>query len=150
MSESKKKLYKRETCMQAVKELIVRAEEINADKADYHYYNKLKDVILFGSLVNTNNDKVHDIDIAAIQDNIPVQMHQFHLEHPSLISDWFWDECSEWFCQRKYLKNGRKMFSIHSNVMEGKEIKDIATSDKHIYLVRDHKITADAQALLKG
>ena len=37
MSESKKKLYKRETCMQAVKELIVRAKEINTDQADYHY-----------------------------------------------------------------------------------------------------------------
>ena len=44
-------------------------DAINNGNADYKYYNRVKDVILFGSFINTDKDKIHDIDLYVIWDD---------------------------------------------------------------------------------
>lgn len=140
MSESKKVLYKREVCEGAIKGLCERALDINNDKADYKYYNHIKDIILFGSLVNTDKDKVHDVDIAVFFENDREKMQKFHKEHLGILSDFISDMFSETILQERYLKGGKKVFSIHSNVHEREELRSIATSDRHIYLMKDYQL----------
>jgi len=61
MAEGKKRLFKRETCTLELNELLNRAEQVNHDPY-YLYY--VKELIVFGSYVNTQNPKIHDLDIA--------------------------------------------------------------------------------------
>ena len=139
MSEGKKVEYRRDNCREKVKGLLKRAEEINTGKADYNYYNRIKEMILFGSLVNTNKDKVHDIDILVVWDSNCELRMKFHYEHPKIFKDMIYDYFSEWYLTKRYLKGGSKVFSIHSNVEESNGIFDIARSDKHIILMSDYK-----------
>jgi len=139
MSESKKTEYKRETCREKIREIVKRAEEINNGTADYKYYNRIKEMILFGSLVNSDKEKVHDIDILVIWDDNRELGGKFHKEHPRIFKDWIKDMFSEWYSAEKYLRNGGKAYSIHSNVEEGKEIVEMAKSKKYIVLMSDNK-----------
>ena len=61
MAEGKKRLFKRETCTLELNELLNRVEQVNHDPY-YLYY--VKELIVFGSYVNTQNIKIHDLDIA--------------------------------------------------------------------------------------
>ena len=61
MAEGKKRLFKRETCTLELNELLNRVEQVNHDPY-YLYY--VKELIVFGSYVNTQNPKIHDLDIA--------------------------------------------------------------------------------------
>ena len=147
MSETKAREYKRENCVEAVKELVTRAVEINTGKADYQYYNRIKEIILFGSLVNSDKEKVHDIDICLISEDNRELMRRFHSEHVGLFSDYVTDLFSESYIQERYLKGKRKMFSIHSNVHEGMGIRDVALKDAHICLMSDFEVTEDIKRL---
>jgi|GEM_PF-1559218 len=61
MAEGKKRLFKRETCTLELNELLNRVEQVNHSPY-YLYY--VKELIVFGSYVNTQNPKIHDLDIA--------------------------------------------------------------------------------------
>lgn len=144
MSESKKRLYKRATAAAAARALIDRIEAINSGTADYPYYNKIESVILFGSFVNSDRPNIHDLDVLVIHDDDRTLMTKFHAEHPGLFSDYLQDLFSEMYLKEKYLRNRKTIYSFHSNLNEGPEIVDIAKSDKHIVLCRDHQICDDA------
>lgn len=144
MSEGKKREYLRKTCKAKVEEFVKRAVEINTDKADYHYYNKIKDIILFGSLINTDRPKVHDIDLLVIYDYEHGLLEKFHKEHYGRFNDWFVDCDSERELRIMYLKNKCGIFSVHGVSCRNGQFRDddeeylIATSDKHIYLMKDY------------
>ena len=140
MSESKKNEFKRETCREKIREIVKRAEEINKGKADYKYYNRIKEMILFGSFVNTDKEKIHDIDIMVVWDDNRELSGKFHKEHPGIFRDWLKDMFSEWYSAERYLRGGARAFSIHSNVEEGKEIMNIVKSKKYITLISDYKV----------
>ncbi len=153
MSETKRVEYKRKTCTDALKEVLQHAVDINSGKADYPYYNKIKELILFGSYVNTDKDYLHDIDFCIIFDRDHTLSRKFNKEHPEVFHkfDWFNVWHAEFELQHRYLRGRRKMVtSLHSNIYEGEEIKDIATSDKHIVLISGHTLTKEGLALLKG
>ena len=48
----------------------------------------------------------------------------------------------------RYLRGGRKSFSIHSNVTEDSKIVDIAKSDRHIVLISDFKVVPDSMDMI--
>lgn len=153
MSETKKKEYTRETCTAAAKEVLQHALEINEGKADYQYYNKVKELILFGSYVNSDKPSLHDLDVCFISDDDRVQMLRFYSEHPELqrkFRDSVTAYFAEYYLRVSYLKGNRKMISIHSNVEEGDQIRDIATSGKHLVLISDYRLTEDGRRLLEA
>ena len=147
MSESKKRLYKRETAADAAEALIDRIKAINDGTADYAYYNRIESVILFGSFVNSNKSHIHDLDVLVIHDDDRKLMNRFHDDHPGIFPDFVNDIFSEALLKEKYLRNRKSIYSIHSNIHEKKqEILNIATSDKHIFICRGHKICDDARS----
>lgn len=148
MSEGKKEEFKRDNCKDRLKGLVKRAEEINTGKADYKYYNRIREMILFGSLVNTEKEMVHDIDILVIWENNKELSLKFHDEHPGIFRNFVQDIFSEWFLMERYLRGGRKSFSIHSNVTEDSKIVDIAKSDRHIVLISDFKVVPDSMDMI--
>ena len=144
MSETKKKMYKRVAAAKAARELIPRIEAINNDNADYHYYNKIKDVILFGSFVNTDQDMVHDLDVCVVHDDDRDLLDKFYRQHRGTFKNLLQDLFCELYLKQRFTKNGKSIYSLHSNVEEGSEIISIATSKEHVYLFRDHKLCDDA------
>lgn len=148
MSESKKVEYRRDRCKEKIRSLLQRAEEINTGKADYNYYNKIKDIILFGSLVNTDKERVHDIDILVVWEDNRDKMMQFYLEHPNMFGDYIKDMFAEWFLTERYLRNGSRAFSIHTSIIEDDGIIGIAKSDAHVVLMSDYKVVPDYMKLI--
>ena len=63
MAEGKKKLYKRETVKKHLKELIERVKLFQSGEADLPYPDKIEELIIFGSYVNSDREKIHDLDI---------------------------------------------------------------------------------------
>jgi len=59
--EQTKKLYNRETARRALENLKVKIKEAN-EREDFIY--EIKKAVLFGSYINSNKEKVGDIDIA--------------------------------------------------------------------------------------
>ena len=149
MAEGKKREYKRSTCMERLKELLLRAEDINADRADYKYLNHIQEIILFGSLINTEKQKVHDIDIYVVWDDDRNRSQEFNAEHAEIIKSKFSNMVDqlfgEYFLAMRYLKGGCGIFSIHSNVEEGNErMLPIVKSDRHLYLMSDYRAHFEA------
>ena len=46
-------------------------------------------------------------------------------------------EVKGWENQRKYIKSGSRVISVHSNLNGGEEELEIATSGEHFYIVKD-------------
>lgn len=61
MAETKKRRYKRETIAKRLEEIKKRITEINENN---YYMYKITKAVVFGSYINTNNDYLHDLDIA--------------------------------------------------------------------------------------
>lgn len=57
----RKRLFKRETADKVLKNVLDKIKEVNKDK-DFIYY--IKKAIIFGSYINSNNEKIGDLDIA--------------------------------------------------------------------------------------
>lgn len=150
MAEGKKREYLRATCEKKIIEFVERACLINAGKADYRYYNRIEEIILFGSMVNTENDTVHDIDLYVQWTDDRILMAMFADENedvvyqkfPSLVGAFF----AEWHLAERYLKCRCGIFSVHSNVVEGMEVRKIACADKHLYLMRNGIANEEALA----
>ena len=149
MAEGKKKEYKRTTCKEKLKELLERAQNVNDGKADYNYYNKISTIILFGSLIGTDNEKVHDIDLCVISDDNRLLMKKFYDDNPEVVYSKFSDIVSqlfaEWNLTKRYIKGRCGIFSIHANVEYSYEnVIRVALSGPHIYLMKDYKIIEGA------
>lgn len=148
MAEGKKRAYKRETCEQKICEFVERARQVNAGEADYQYYNRIRDIILFGSMVNTEKDTVHDVDLCVKWTDDRKLMRRFYEENAATVHAKFTDIVNalfaEWFLTKRYLKGRCGIFSVHCNAEEGAGIFDIATADKHLYLMKDGVVNEKA------
>ena len=147
MAEGKKRVFTKEAAVTAVIEMLDRIQAINDGTADHPYLNRIKDVVLFGSLVNNPDSAfVHDADIAVISDDDRQKMMEFRNLHPELcickdiVSRFF----TEHILMTRYIKGKKYLLSIHSNVDDGDEIIDFATADKHIWLFKDYTLCEDA------
>lgn len=149
MAEGKKREYNRATCKERLRELLKRAEEINSDCADYPYRNHIETIVLFGSLINTDKDKVHDIDIYIQWDDNRMLMYEFYQKHYSVVARKYHDLVDqmfgEWLLTKSYLKNSCGIFSIHSNVDDGDaQILPVVAADKYLVLMQDYKAHYEA------
>ena len=116
MAEGKKREYLRATCEKKIVEFVERAYLINAGKADYRYYNRVQDIILFGSMVNTEKDTVHDIDLCVRSTDDRKLMQRFYEENAVAAHTKFADIVNalfaEWFLTKRYLKGRCGIFSV--------------------------------------
>lgn len=71
MVKSKNREYKRDTVCKALEGFLQRCMELNSvegDENDIRSFRNITDVTLFGSFVNSNKEKVHDLDIHIVWD----------------------------------------------------------------------------------
>ena len=113
-----------------------RAKMINEGKADHEYYNKIETMVLFGSLVNSEKERVHDADLLVVHEDDRKQMIRFHYEHPELVIGNFIDNlAAEFFLKQRFIRGRNTILSLHTPFLEEKEIISIATADKHLVLM---------------
>lgn len=137
MAEGKKRLYKRETIERIFNELHERVMYVNYEG----HIRKVKDVIVFGSFVNTDKPMIHDLDVVyvlyesdfanrKIEETISWQ--RLDERRPfSYISWWdvtFYPENEIYW----YLKNRQGIISLHGSLDLG-----AAVYQKHMYLMKD-------------
>ena len=126
MAEGKKRLFKRETCTLELNELLNRVEQVNHSPY-YLYY--VKELIVFGSYVNTQNPKIHDLDIALdmeqkCDDREFVMKKSSERVRASNKSLSFLDTIYYCYIETaKYLQNRSHILSLHDIDMH-KKIKD--------------------------
>lgn len=137
MAEGKKREYKRETVERVFEELKERVMLVNYQG----HIRKVKDVIVFGSFINTDKPKIHDLDVVFVL--YPRDFSNQRLEHyisenrlferrPFSNTSYF-DITSYPFNEVYwFLKNGVGIISLHDEC----DIK-AATYQKHIYLMKD-------------
>ena len=116
MSNKKTALIKRETAERILDEVIERAKEINADDS---YSCGIREIRLFGSVLNTNKPMVGDLDlmVSCMYKKSPVDDHEF-----SKQLDQERAECKGYYIESlfypynralKRLKNRSRTISIH-------------------------------------
>ena len=136
MAEGKKREYKRETVSKVYNELRERVRVVN----EQNHILIVKDIIVFGSFINSNNPLIHDLDVCFITNKVDFYDKSIHkisnerlskrrpntyfsftdvLNYP--VNEIIW-----------YLKKKQGIISLHS-------IDDIdaAKYQKHIYLMKD-------------
>ena len=142
MAEGKKRLYKRETARKALESFIGQAEQVVSGKTDFP--DQLIHAIVFGSYVNTDNPKVHDLDIEIVVDEHRELWKPYARTHPEeLTEDWFQNLILPNLMLRKFLKKGKSIISLHYvDYREYEEdfMKEVVLGDRHMYIVRDGKI----------
>lgn len=153
MAEGKKRAYKRETCQQKICEFVERAKRINAGEADYQYYNHVQDIILFGSMLNTEKDMVHDINLFVRWSYDGGLMKKFYNDNKEVARAKFDNivtRCfAEWLLAQRYLRGRCGIFSVWSNVVDGKDAFDAATEEGHLYLMKDGVVNEKAMELFR-
>lgn len=154
MAEGKKRTFTRKAAIGAVIDMVERVRLINEGKADYPFLNKVKDVILFGSLVNNPKTKtVHDADIAVFCENDPEKRMEFYHLYPEYrihgndVRQMF----SEYLLMKKYISGNSHILSLHESAEEGEGVREnIVMADQHIWLFKDYMPCEDAISELKN
>ena len=152
MAEGKRMSFTRKAAVNAVNGMMERVQAINEGNAPFPFLNKIRDVILFGSLVNRPDaDKVHDADVAVIIDDDKGKMYEFAERYPEYCveNNYITHLFSEHIQMLRYLKGRKYLLSIHTNYEEKDSIMDIATSDKHIWLIKDYLPCTDVKSELQ-
>lgn len=128
-------------CTAAVTDTVKRAIDINTDNADYKYYNKIKEMIFF------INPETQEFELYIDRDFDIDKTIKFHNENPNLYSmhDSYSNLLSEWLKGNKYLRNGRKIFNIRQNGIDGEKTENLvlAKNSEHITLLSDYKVCAE-------
>ncbi len=110
----------RTTADKRLKEFLERVEEIRDDP---HYIFKVKKVLVFGSYLDKNRDRINDIDLAieVVRKETDLEKHnelrmarivKAHKEGKrfrNIIEEQWWPEIEV----RMYLKSGKRSLSIH-------------------------------------
>ena len=130
MGEKKGREFTRQCCVIATKELLDKCVSINNGDTDLPF--KINNLVLFGSLVSTEKEKVHDADVV-VDYVLCGDRENFNATHePPDYLDFFNRLYYADICLFKYLKGNKKCLSLHEiNDME------IALSGKHKYLIKD-------------
>ena len=137
MAEGKKRLYKRETVEKIFNELRERVMFVNYNG----HIQKVKDVIVFGSFINSDKSMVHDLDVLYVlyprdhkNDRLERQIAANRMFERRPFSNVSYFELS-YYPENEvywYLKNKNGIISLHS----GSDIK-AAVYQKHVYLMKD-------------
>lgn len=132
----KSKEYKRETACKALEVFLERCismNEMQTDSENIISYMNVKDVTLFGSLVNSNKTMVHDVDINVVFEKSPLGNSIPHDEllhiavnlapsNMNMVLKFYWltEGCS------RYLANKQGILSVNTediNQLTGRKVK---------------------------
>lgn len=122
--------------------------DVNNGEAGYDYPNKIRQVYLFGSLVNTAKEKVHDVDIYLVCDDDRKAMIEFSRKNgkgANYLDLLMFEQVSK----AKYLQNRKKIYSIHANFTEP-ELLELIMEKYYILLFDDYKECPNAVEQVKG
>ena len=137
MADTKGREYKRETVCKALEGFLDRCMELNQidwDEDDILSYRNITDITVFGSFVNSNKEKVHDLDIHivwALTDFAKSMDSRERMVLASRLAPYgtnyiiscFWEQEG---CAR-FLKNRSPILSLDSqddiNQLEGRKVK---------------------------
>ena len=143
MAESKSKLYKRKTVEKKLNELLERISQLNEEISHPEFTCFVDEMVAFGSYINTDNEKIHDLDIAIrlklkprYNNNIGLASREAQQRAPENI-DFLRKLCWSQEEVYQYLKNRCGIYSFHLLDEERK----IVESDIHKVLVKNGKLT---------
>ena len=159
MSESKQREYKRATVAKKLPELMRRVMQLNDESEHPDFVYKVEELIVFGSFVNTDNEKIHDLDIGIklVPKDKYVHLSSEDLQHISyrraveanitdMILQSFWLEEEV----LRYLKNKSGIYSFHPADEKNGEGVVISKSKAHVVMVTKGEVTEDAKSILRG
>ena len=146
MAEGKKRLYRRDTVKRSLESFVEQAKKVL--DGDIDLPDKLIHAIVFGSFVNTDNDRVHDLDIGIVVREHREKWMDYITKHPELSTgDWFNDLYLPQIMMIKFLKNGKGIISIHyfteEEFRDCEDYRRILTDSEHVYLVKDRKFCGE-------
>ena len=142
MAETKGKLYSRKTIDKHYGDFTIQVEDFNG----LGFPDKLMDVIVFGSYINTDNRKIHDLDIGVrfekhpeLYEDFKKKMKENQLRKYSNKN--FLEKLLIPYTEEiRFLKAGHGTISIHDIQYDEEAI----FKDKHLYIMKDGKLIEDA------
>ena len=135
INSKNKKLYSRETARRVLEDLINRIKEAN-EKEEFIY--KITRVVLFGSYINSNKEKIGDLDIAIyyeLKDKSKPEVEQ------NVIRSYSRDNHISYYLRciygkeevAKFIKNKHRIISIHNGNFIKHEVENGYFSYDYIY-----------------
>lgn len=142
MAEIKKRLYLRRTIDRHYSHFTIQVEDFNI----LNFPDKLMDVVIFGSYINTNNPKIHDLDIGVrfekhpeLYDDYKKRMSKKQLA--KYVNKSFLEQLYIPYLEEiRFLKAGYGTISIH----DIQDDADAVFKDKHLYIMKDEEIIDEA------
>lgn len=140
MAEGKKRLFYRSTVLKTFKDLYERVKHIN--EADLML--NIKDIIVFGSFINTTNEMIHDLDVCfTFERNTNSNSCEYHnelqrrMEKARPAGGYTFLDCLFYdvYETARYLRGHSSIISVHDV-----SSLDAALYQIHIYLMKDGKI----------
>lgn len=134
----KSREFKRKTVCKTLEDFLIRCEILKTFKKDKNnalsYYN-VKDVVVFGSFVNSDKEKVHDLDLNIVLEKSDLTKSMSREELASVAYRLAPDNCNMvlkvfWLSEAvyKYLKNKSPIISVNVediNQLSGRKVKVI-------------------------
>ncbi len=151
MAEGKKRLYKRETVQRTLVSFVKQVRKVIEGETDFP--DKLVNVIIFGSYVNSDDKMLHDLDVALVVREERDQWKEYRRRHPEQATgDWFGDLILPHLMLLRFLQNGKRLLSINycteDEFTTDQGIRRVALGKKHVYLVKDGQLCEDSLKIL--
>ena len=144
MAETKGRLYSRRTVAKHYRHFTIQMEDFN----ELNFPDKLMDVVIFGSYINTNNPKIHDLDIGVrfekhpeLYENYRNNMDEVHKKRYKNFTEQLY---APYLDEIRFLKARIGTISIHDIDMESEAI----FKDKYLYIMKDGVILEEAMVSL--
>lgn len=146
MAETKKRLYSRKTVAKHYRNFTIQMEDFN----ELNFPDKLMDVVIFGSYINTDNQKIHDLDIGIrlekhtdIYESYIADMSEAQKKRYSNTN--FTNKLyAPYFEEIRFLKAKMSTISIHDIQNDSEAI----FKDKYLYIMKDGIILEEAMVSL--
>jgi len=142
MADSKKRLYSRETINKHYSDFIEQVKTYN----EKGFPDKILDVVIFGSYINTNNPKMHDLDIGIRFEKHPELYEDYKKKMSKEQLEKYANRC---FLDRlviphteeiRFLKAKHGTISLYDIDYD----KEYIFNDKHLYIVKNGELIEDA------
>lgn len=146
MAETKKRLYSRKTVAKHYRNFTIQMEDFN----ELNFPDKLMDVVIFGSYINTDNQKIHDLDIG-IRLEKHTDLYESYIADMSEAQKKRYSNTNftnklyaPYFEEIRFLKAKMSTISIHDIQNDSEAI----FKDKYLYIMKDGIILEEAMVSL--
>lgn len=136
------KTYSRETAKKVLENVVQRIKEVNAND---EFIYKITKAVLFGSYINSNKEKVGDLDIAIyvkLKNNLKPEFDQnferarTSLNYVPFILRFIYGK-EEVF---KYIKNKKRVLQLHDGIKVDEDAKKLNEPISYIYFEKNKVI----------